>query len=671
MQTSRLLELYKADLESDPLIALSIQADLDVNGAARASPQIKHAVREVVTILSQDEPPEDFLATLYSWLLKHHFVDEKFDANKSALLDRFAVVVSYDALYGAIKGTLPQFQDQQLAETIDFVLRNMFPDAVNDALRRDLSNTSHPVTSTTLAPEWKKAIQHGWAFADAPPSTKAFLAMQSAFRPEKQQVVAAAGQPPTMTLLQKLRARLQVSNAPPVATWSQICVRIYELTPRLFLVNYLKDFGCHPPGLKKPVVQNASANVSYFSLPNTNSIQDEDGSLIPKRVLFEMFRMVKTRDVWTKADLSFLGFTFGQSASLDTIERKFVRLADKYDRVYPTVGAAWSNPLTTAETHDIDDILETGQAAAALLSDQRHRSAEETLALEKVEKWLNDRFFLRSWLTGTGVIALEKIKDSTVERLKALYLYYSTCHDGWSQLHAFLDLTKLRAWTKEQGHKLSAVDDPSMVAQKHCLSKTAERAAVKDGVLRSPQNEQRAELLFDAINWHYMPPEDDMAYLDDERLARLFVLLHPGQKRLSRKAMLDTVWKTLDSADTSVFKRVARARLAPVAFDKPDPNDEPDFKLQIAKVNKERARFFQLAANQDKILQLRDVAKQLSLTVSNELTPVERGKSIILQYSRMMEVYGSKAFRTKLSAESDEEWHNARLEYFRTQRFIP
>jgi len=665
MQGSALLDLYSADLQADPMLDKLIRVEVDSYKAVGSHPPLANQVKEVVSYLSQENPPEDFLATLFSWLLKHKFVDPSFNANQSELLNRFAVVLSYDALLAAKKNILQPAQDAQLADTIDFVLRNMFPDAVNDALRRDLADEPHPVGVVPDGEEWKKAIFHGWAFSDAPPSTKAFEAMQAVFAPVTQVAAAAAK---NQTFLEKLRARAQGSNAPQLATWPQICLRIYELTPREFLVIYLKKFGCHAPGLLGPA---NSPPPSYFSANSTKKKSDYDGSLIPKRVLFEMFRMVKTRDVWTRDDLSFLGYTLNLNGKPPTtIERDFVALAETFDRgADKDAGKNLATPLSAKEKHDIDDILESGQAAAALLSDPRSRSSDETLALGTVEPWLNNRFFLRSWLSGTGVIALDKIKDSTVERLKALYLYYSTCHDGWSQLHAFLNPGKLQAWAQQQGNAMSAYDDPSSVAQKHCMSRAQERHYLGNGVLRSPQVDQRNQLLFDAVGWHYMPKDDPLAYLTDKRLERLFLTLNPQQRPLSRSAMVDSIWNTLDSAPRSVFERIARARLAPAAYDKVKPDEEPDLKLMIMNVNKARAAFFQRVIDQDKILRLTDVAKRLHMTVSHQLTPVERGKSIILQYSRMMEVYGGKAFRKKLSAESNDEWQNARLEYFQMQRF--
>lgn len=752
-RTPAVVALFQQDLSSDPTLLALITANVDANQAVRTHPPLAANVKEIMRIVSREEPPEDFWANLFSWLVRRGFMSldqkaESPEAYKRDILTRFSLVVNYDALRFSKHNVFAPEEEQQLANTLAFVWGNPDPCAINDALRRDLSNEAHPQAAPSQ--EWKTAVAQGWACMEAPPNAKLFEILRSTFKPL----------PPIQTqkgtLIERIRARMTFPDAKNV-TWSQVRMRAYELTPRAYLVDWLKKAGCHPEGLLLPPELNA-----YFV--RDNKPMSINGELIPKRALLEMFRMFKTRDVHTQADLAFLGYTLNVATvgnpALDTIQNKFTRAVSNGFKP-PNVDSFGIQE----QPQLMDELLESGRAAAALLSDPRKRTPDQIEILDLCLKWIDSRYFLRAWLSGASISTIEKLRDKTTESMKALYLYHSTCHDGLSQLHAFLEPEKLKAWARDQGHLMVPQDDPSSAAQRFCFSKSLMRSLSAKGSTISQQRELRNEVLTEAVNWHYLPKGEDPRYLTDDRMARLFEALKPGQKRMSRKVMWELIWSEMDSAPHEVFLNIARARLtvlidpslksmkerqrqvnlkvnegveaqaslqralraarqraqkeaeaqqqeaesvpeeAGFAFprgivegakfreaegaeriergevqaeEKGESSessveqsvDPQDLRTTIAMVNLARAKYFQMMSRDCALVRLSEAERDLHLTTSSQLDPIQRGKSLMLQYSRMMEVYGGESCRSLLSVDANASWDKVLEEYFRTNRFV-
>jgi hypothetical protein len=288
-----------------------------------------------------------------------------------------------------------------------------------------------------------------------------------------------------------------------------------------------------------------------------------------------------------------------------------------------------------------------------------------------------------------------------VDQLKAYYLYHSTCHDGLSQLHAFLEPAKLTAWVNERGHHLSALDDLSSAAQKVCFVRKAQHALAVKGEQGLKLKQRWHEILTDAVGWHYLPRDVEPTHLSDERLARLFAVLHKGVgARLHRRAMWEMVWQTLNGAPQEVFRTIAQARLISGSFD--EAKQDAEFRTQIANTNYARVRFFQNKVPGCALLSLAEVEKALQIVVVRPQAPtapiqpkkfpdpiqdrkdmeerekvtndhaavLQRGKNIMLQYSRMMEVYGGEQCREQLGVSGSETWDRVLKEYFQKQRFV-
>jgi len=684
---SLLQEFYRGE---DPLVLSFIKLNVPAEVAVEKHPPLAESINEIMRIISSEPPPEDFWATLFSWLVKRGF-SKPVEMSKADLLKRFAVVLTYDAARFGANGGVPPQEDAKLAATLMSALNNLYPGGLNEILLRDLSDEDS--TAEPGEEDWKKAIQEGWAFLEFPPDASVYKRIKNSFHAKT--TLQYSG-----SLIERIRSQQQM-NVKSTVTWTQVQVNLYARTSRQFLINALHAWSFRPNGLvnrQRACLDNAAKQKAKLKQPQPQAGDEEEelnevnGAAIPKRALVEMFRMCTAADVHDEADLKFLGLKLSPSQG-ETINQAFV----KKERPPPPAPAYFDKDYVSDLL--IDARLEGGEVAAALLSDRRFLQKRQTQAIKMCEVWVNNKYFLRSWLTGNGVLHLAQAREMHVDQLKAYYLYHSTCHDGLSQLHAFLEPAKLTAWVNERGHHLSALDDLSSAAQKVCFVRKAQHALAVKGEQGLKLQQRWHEILMDAVGWHYLPRDVEPTYLSDERLARLFAVLHKGVgARLHRRAMWEMVWQTLDGAPREVFQTIAQARLIPEAFS----DKEADFKAKIANTNYARVRFFQNKVPGCALLSLAEVEKALQIVAVRQPEPVRevpkpkfpnpiedkkereerekpaadhaavlmRGKNIMLQYSRMMEVYGGEQCREHLAMSGSESWDRVLKEYFQKQRFV-
>ena len=675
----------------DPLLLSLWKLNVPAELAVAKHPPLAASINEIMRIISSEPPPEDFWATLFSWLVKRGF-SKSVEMSKADLLKRFAVVLTYDAARAGANGEVAPEEDSKLAATLSSALNNLFPEGINEILLRDLSDESS--IAEVGEEDWKKAVVEGWAFLEFPPDASVYKRIKNSFNSNATRTLKGS-------LIERIRSQ-EHSRVKSTVTWSQVQVKLYARTNRAFLIEALRSWGLKPHGLVNRLqacLNDEKAKKAKLArpppLPPQGADDEEEelnvsnGARIPKRALFEMFRMCKTADVHDQADLKFLGLKL-VPAQGETINQAFVKRAFTEVKNY----SYGDEPDTT-----LDARLESGEVAAALLSDRRFLQKRQTQAIQMCGAWVDNKYFLRSWLTGNGVLRREQAREMHVDQLKAYYLYHSTCHDGLSQLHAFLEPAKLTAWVNERGHHLSALDDLSSAAQKVCFVRKAQHALAAKGEQGLKLKQRWHEVLADAVGWHYLPRDVEPTYLSDERLARLFAVLHKGVgARLHRRAMWEMVWQTLDGAPREVFQTIAQARLIPEAFS----DQEADFKAKIANTNYARVRFFQNKVPGCALLSLAEVEKALQIVAVRQPEPVRevpkpkfpnpiedkkereerekpaadhaavlmRGKNIMLQYSRMMEVYGGEQCREHLAMSGSESWDRVLKEYFQKQRFV-
>ena len=686
---SLLQEFYRGE---DPLVLSFIKLNVPAEVAVEKHPPLAESINEIMRIISSEPPPEDFWATLFSWLVKRGF-SKPVEMSKADLLKRFAVVLTYDAARFGANGGVPPQEDAKLAATLMSALNNLYPGGINEILLRDLSDEDS--TAEPGEEDWKKAIQEGWAFLDFPPDASVYKRIKNSFHAKTTLQLSGS-------LIERIRSQQQM-NVKSTVTWTQVQVHLYARTSRKFLIEALRAWNLKPKGLvnkqkeclAKNAKQQAKAKLKQPQPPAGDKEEELDefnGATIPKRALFEMFRMCTTQDVHDEADLKFLGLNLSPSQG-ETINQAFV----KRERPLPPAGT-YEDPVGDT---GIDAMLEGGEVAAALLSDRRFLQKRQTQAINLCSAWVNDKYFLRSWLTGNGVLQRAQAREMHVDQLKAYYLYHSTCHDGLSQLHAFLEPAKLTAWVNERGHHLSALDDLSSAAQKVCFVRKAQHTLAVKGEQGLKLKQRWHEILTDAVGWHYLPRDVEPTHLSDERLARLFAVLHKGVgARLHRRAMWEMVWQTLNGAPSEVFRTIAQARLISESFN--EEKQEADFKTKIASTNYARVRFFQNKVPGCALLSLAEVEKALQIVVvrpqdptlpvppkkfpdpiqdrkdkeereksaNDHATVLQRGKNIMLQYSRMMEVYGGEQCREHLGVSGSESWDRVLKEYFQKQRFV-
>ena len=677
---SLLQEFYRGE---DPLVLSFIKLNVPAEVAVEKHPPLAESINEIMRIISSEPPPEDFWATLFSWLVKRGF-SKPVEMSKADLLKRFAVVLTYDAARFGANGGLPPQEDAKLAATLMSALNNLYPGGINEILLRDLSDEDS--TAEPGEEDWRKAIQEGWAFLEFPPDASVYKRIKNSFHAKTTLQLSGS-------LIERIRSQQQM-NVKSTVTWTQVQVHLYARTSRKFLIEALRAWGLRPRGLvnrHQECLDNTKKAKVQQAADEDKDLNESNAETIPKRALFEIFRMYTTQDVHDEADLKFIGMNIPLKQG-ETINQAFV----KKEFTLPIYFGA-----ELALDTRIDAMLEGGEVAAALLSDRRFLQKRQTQAINLCSAWVNDKYFLRSWLTGNGVLQRAQAREMHVDQLKAYYLYHSTCHDGLSQLHAFLEPAKLTAWVNERGHHLSALDDLSSAAQKVCFVRKAQHTLAVKGEQGLKLKQRWHEILTDAVGWHYLPRDVEPTHLSDERLARLFAVLHKGVgARLHRRAMWEMVWQTLNGAPSEVFRTIAQARLISESFN--EGQQDADFKTKIASTNYARVRFFQNKVPGCALLSLAEVEKALQIVVVRPQDPtlpiqpkkfpdpiqdrkdkeerekstndhaavLQRGKNIMLQYSRMMEVYGGEQCREQLGVSGSESWDRVLKEYFQKQRFV-